>query len=91
MMPSRAGWAGGTRLMYYKVRKNQKATNRPYSGLWPLIIGKSVNPKCQRQEDNKISSNETKEPRYQIDRTESTLISSLSMGLSFLMALVMGT
>ena len=50
MMPSRAGWAGGTRLMYYRVRKNQKATNRPYSGLWPLIIGKSVNPKCQTRE-----------------------------------------
>ena len=38
--------------MYYKVRKNQKATNRPYSGLWPVIIGKSVNPKCQTREVN---------------------------------------
>ena len=26
------------------LAKNQKATNRPYSGLWPVIIGKSVNP-----------------------------------------------
>lgn len=46
--------AGGTRLMYYKVRKNQKATNRPYSGLWPVIIGKSVNPKCQTREYSKM-------------------------------------
>lgn len=33
MMPSRAGWTGAFRLMYYKVRKNQDTTKRHYSML----------------------------------------------------------
>ena len=43
--------------MYYKVRKNRKATNRPYSGLWPIIIGKSVN---QSVKDRKIKKEDKK-------------------------------
>ncbi len=44
-MPSKAGWACKTQFIYYKLEKNTKATNRPYSGLWPIIITESGNPK----------------------------------------------
>ena len=34
----------------YKVKKNNKATNRHYSGLWPYIITQSGNLTCQTPE-----------------------------------------
>ena len=36
----------------YKVKKNNKATNRHYSGLWPYIITQSGNLTCQTPEVN---------------------------------------
>lgn len=37
----------------YKVKKNNKATNRHYSGLWPYIITQSGNLTCQTPDCSK--------------------------------------
>ena len=38
-------------FIYYKVRKNETATNRPRSGLWPYLNPGSTKSKCQTPED----------------------------------------